>query len=152
MVQNFSDVTETTQQGSSQPEPAVPSDPGTQHTGKRLRVEVGKLRRPFLCFSKLTERSEHHSLPASHSCTRTLFTPSLLTFVDFLLSPFANSLRPATLTLTEILTSGNLLWTPSPKLPTYIRLSNSHPAFKESFKFSPISKSFMIILEVILWT
>lgn len=68
----------------------------------------------------------------------------------FLSSPSANALHPVILTITEILTSGNLLGAPSSLLPAYIHLCDPHPAFRESFKFSPILKVFMTILEVIL--
>lgn len=101
-----------------------PEPPQSTALKTRLAGEVGKL-------GSLILSREEPSLPASHSCTHTLLTPSLLTFMCFLLSPSANPLHPVILTITEILTSGNLLRAPSSMLPAYIHLSDSHPAFRE---------------------
>ena len=77
-------------------------------------------------------RREEPSLPASHSCTHTLLTPSLLTFVCLLLSPSAKPLHPVILTITEILTSGNLLRASSSMLPAYIHLIPTQPSDRVS--------------------
>ena len=95
------------------------SHPKAQHSRKRLRGEAKKL-------WSLILRCEAPSLPASHAYTHTLLTPSLLTFMCFLSSPSANPLHPVILTITEILTSGNLLRAPSSLLPAYIHLCDPH--------------------------